>query len=47
MANTASLYLDQHFTSLGLRSADFLNRERFLEFMQDSSLHAFASRFQK
>jgi hypothetical protein len=36
--------LDQHFTGFGMRPWDFLNRKWLLEFTQDGSLHAFASR---
>jgi hypothetical protein len=41
MANTAGFYAYQDFASSGLRLADFLYRERLLEIMQDSGLHAF------
>jgi hypothetical protein len=45
MADTAGFYAYQDFASSGLRLADFFYRERLLEFMQDSSLHAFRLTF--
>jgi hypothetical protein len=47
MANTAGFYPDQDFIDSWPRLADFLQRERLLEFAQDGSLHAFNSCFQE
>jgi hypothetical protein len=44
MANTTGFNPYQDFTGSGPWLADFLYRERLLEFAQDGSLHAFASR---